>query len=270
MKKLFILYSGISLFYLTACSSDTTENTLTEQPTSKVITYMPSFANYTTKKIQYYNVNNEIIADTTFDNTGAWIQRVVRTLNGNIKTTQTYNSSNTLTGTNTEEFDSNGRLINTTGEYNTVFTYNTNNTVTSSSSINGTIYFTFSKNPDGIINNRVDINNSNVSLNFQNQLPIEYLIDGNIAGNFTYYPNPMPSNLLKSVTDMNNTILRAYRLEHLPSSCNSYLKNWLWIYRYEREFDALNYQTHVKNIYIDTNVIPNTETITAESFYFYN
>ena len=271
MKRLFILFCGISVFYLTGCSNDESDNTTSNQSSAKIVTYEPSFLNYTKKRIQYYDVNNAIIADTIFNNSGVWTRRVVRTQNGNIKTTQTFNSQNTLIHTETEKYDSSGRLINTLGDYTAVFIYNSDNTITATSPINNVAYFIFSKNSEGLINNRLEISdNSTVGLNFQNQLPTEYLTGGNVIGNFTYYPNTMPANLLKNTTQMNNAILRAYRLEHLPSNSNSYLNNWLGLYRYEREFNAQNYQTHSKSISIDPNVVPNTETINSESFYFYN
>ena len=233
--------------------------------------YFPSFSNFTTKRIQYFGPNNTIIADTLFDNTGNWIKRYIQFQNGNIKTQQTLDSSNAIIHTNTFEYDDTGRLIKTTGDYNTIFTYNANNTITASSSITNDYLFNFSINSSGLINYRINLNdNTTISLNFQNQNAIEYLNDGNVTGTFTYYSNPMPTNLLKNITEMNNTILSGYRLEHLPSNCNAYLKNWLWMYRYEREFDDLNYQTHVRDIYINTNTTPNTESITSETFFIYN
>lgn len=250
---------------IAACSNDDSEIVPAEQPFSKIIIYKPSLANFTTKEIQYYNAANDIISDTIFNATGDLTQRIVRTLNGNIKTIQRFNSQNAITNTATEEYDSNGRLINLDNN-NITFTYNSDNTITASSASVGGAFFIFSKNANGIINNRLEISdNSNVSLNFQNQLPTEYLNDGTITGNFTYYPNPIPANLLQSVNQMNNTILRFYRLEHLPSVCNAYLNNWFGISRYEREFNSQNYQTYSKGISINGTA----ETITSESFYFY-
>lgn len=248
MKK-HLFGAMIALATLTACTDNDTENTNPNENTftlNKTTTYYPAFENFETRNVKYYD-NNMIVADSTYDNSGNFISRKVHAINGSgTYTIDTKNAENVNIASEYINYDEQGRLtahFGPDGEFH--FTYNGNDILVELR-LEVDVFIevgTFTLNSDGYIASNTVVSNDIIteatSLGFSGTTkPVSLNAQGTTGaieqiGTFSYYPNSMPSNLQKSITEINNEVLRAnslkaaalygnYHLQDIMMGSNSY------------------------------------------------
>ncbi len=288
LKKMFAL---LLILTIISCSSSSENNSVNNlMSLTKKITYSTQslYTDSNTKQIQYYS-NNQIVADTTFNAANEWMYRRVITTNGTTKTYQTFDTSNQIIQHREEVYDSQGRITSrrTYVPENLIivsFVYNADNTVTANSIYTtdlSTHYIaTFFTNSDGLIYKEGTFTVANPpvavesTLLFDNLRPnsLFYSTSSNVL-TFNYYDQPKPSNILKSVTELNNQILNGLSLTKLAEEGNFYYKrpdtnSNGTISTYQTDFNANHYIEHYKSTYEDT--AGNNNLLTTETFYYYN
>ncbi|MCZ8168130.1 MAG: hypothetical protein ACK5RV_12025 [Flavobacterium sp.] len=240
-----------------------------------------------TKEIQYYS-NNEIVADTIFDNSNQWIARKIISTNGTTKTFQTLNTSNEIIAHREEIYDPQGRITSrrTYVPENLIivsFEYNSDNTITAyaTNTLDGSSsqIAVYHKNSDGLIykefrNNFVGTPSIVEStLEFEGSKPTQLTFASSTSVvPFYYYNNPKPSNLLKSVNQLNNSTLNGLSLTKLAEEGNYYYKrnntnSSSVTTTYQTDFNSNNYIEYYKSTYLGSGT---TNQLTTEIFYYYN
>ena len=240
-----------------------------------------------TKEIQYYS-NNEIVADTLFDNSNQWIARKIISTNGTTKTFQTLNTSNEIIAHREEIYDPQGRITSrrTYVPENLIivsFEYNSDNTITAyaTNTLDGSSsqIAVYHKNSDGLIykefrNNFVGTPSIVEStLEFEGSKPTQLTFASSTSVvPFYYYTNPKPSNLLKSVNQLNNSTLNGLSLTKLAEEGNYYYKrnntnSSSVTTTYQTDFNNNNYIEYYKSTYLGSGT---TNQLTTEIFYYYN
>lgn len=125
MKNISRLFLAILALVISSCSTDDIAPYNNENANIKVlkktIKYAPSEQNYESKQIVHYNMNGEIVADSTFDATSNLISYIVRSSVGMTKYRKTYNAQNILTFTDVYVYDNLDRLIETSGSRTATF-----------------------------------------------------------------------------------------------------------------------------------------------------
>lgn len=280
MKKLaiyFILGINISLI---SCSSDESNDSPEDEnlmTLKKAVIVSSNTAGHYSKRVLYYS-NNKVFTDTTFDAQNQWYARRVISTEGNIKKYTDYAIDGSSNVSQIEGYDSQGKVISRhTSPANNVihftYIYNSDNTITSvmHNDINGQTsnYRKYYKNNSGIIYKELDIQtNKERIIAFQGDKPIS-ISDGTVSTTFNYFPNPKPTNLLKTPTELNNNILIANDLQKLGREGNFYPQEINNPQNtYETLFNALNYKTSERHVSTNQNS-PNM-TSTYETTYFYN
>jgi hypothetical protein len=90
-------------------------------------------------------------------------------------------------------------------------------------------------NSDGYITSQTNLEGDIIaeatSLIFNNDKPISLMVQGITGpmeqmGSFSYYANTMPENLQKTVTEINNEVLKANKLETAALFSNNHLQNF--------------------------------------------
>lgn len=279
MKKLTLLILATNLLVFISCDNNNDiTNDEQEENLVKIITFQTYSNNpsLNTKNVKRFE-NFEVVSDSTFDYQNQFISRNVITTVGLTKTYKSFLNDGTLTSHREENYDSQGRIVGR-HTYEPVsalyFTYVYNNDGTIDSKYfneldnQTTTFRTFTKNNDGLIfkENGIIYNlTTNQTENYEGNATLDgqKLISTNYAGSintFQYYPNPMPTNMLKSVDKLNNLIIRANELRYLAYNGNSYYKVSDDVIT---TFNTNNYITYTKSVNTNLNV-------TTESFYYYN
>lgn len=273
-------YSLIAIIatFTNSCSNDNIEEpttpsnqnlmTLKKRVINQSYSINPT-ANYT--RIQYYS-NNEVIADTVFNYLNQWTSRYIKVTTGNAVNTQQLNTNNEIISQQEITYDNQGRIIQRRTDFpNNVmvitFEYNSDNTVTAkiTNSLDNTsnILGTYEKNNDGLIYKRTPYNSTSSTELVYDGLKPTSMISTNQTLNFDYFPNPMPSNILKTTNQLNNMALSDLSLLPIAQNGNFYYKPSNYI----ANFNSNNYLEYTKSTNI--NSANNSETI-RETFYYYN
>lgn len=240
-----------------------------------------------TKEIQYFS-NNEIVADTLFNSSNQWTARKTITTIGTTKTFQTLNTTNEIIAHREEIYDDQGRITSrrTYIPENLIivsFEYNSDNTITANATntLDGTSsqIAVYHKNNDGIIykefrNNFIGTPSIVEStLQFDGSKPTQLTFATSTSAiPFYYYDNPKPSNLLKSVNQLNNSILNGLSLTKLAEEGNYYYKrnntnSSSTTTTYQTDFNGNNYIEYYKSTYLSSS---SSNQLTTEIFYYYN
>jgi hypothetical protein len=290
MKKLKSLLLSVFAVSIISCTSDpaTTSNNSMELTKKITINTQSLYPESYSKQIKYYS-NNEVVADTTFNNANEWVSRRVITISGTTKIFKTYTPSGEIIGHNEETYDAQGRAISrkTLIPLNLIevsFVYNNDGTVTANAtdvSTQITSYIaTYSKNSNGLIykESRPTMGPNPVTVErtllFDNLKPTSMI--NSVATTsvlFDYYPNTMPSNISKSATELNNEVLLGLSLTKLAEEGNFYFKridsnsNGTTT-TYLTNFNANDYIEYYKSTYVNT--AGNNNLVTREVFYYYN
>lgn len=274
--KLLVIFTSIVLGTI-SCTNDisetttpTTENlmTLTKKVIHQAYSSNPS-ANY--KRIQYYN-NNEIIADTVFNYLNQWTSRYIKVTTGNTINTQQLNTSNEIISQQEITYDTQGRIIQRRTDFpNNVmvisYEYNldesitakTTNTLDNSVTILGNYY----KNSDGLIYKKTPFNSSTSTELIYDGLKPTTMTSTSQTLNFDYFTNPMPLNILKTTTELNNMALNDLSLLPIAQYGNFYFKPSNFI----ANFNSNNYLEYTKSTTINNT---NNSEMIRETFYYYN
>lgn len=240
MKKL-LFGAMIALTVLTACTDDDTENTNPDTPETvlnKTVTYFPAFENFVTRNVKYYDDNNRIVADSTYDNSGNFVSRKIHTVDSGNYSIFTKNIEDVTIATQVFQYDDQSRLTDIFGDGGQRhFTYDGDN-ITVELRLPVDVFVNvgvFRLNSDGYIVSQSfldnDIITGNTFLEFSgNTKPVSLTSQptaGSIeqAGTFIYYPNTVPADLEKSTVEINNEVLIANTLEASAMSCNYHLKD---------------------------------------------
>lgn len=250
-------------------------NTHSEFPTSN------------TKQIQYYQ-NNEVVADSTFNNLNQWISRKITITNGTTKTHQTLDTNNNIIEHREVTYDNQGRITSrrTYVPENLIivsFVYNANNTITATATnyLDGTTseIAVYHKNFDGLIYKEVRNNtlgNPGVTqgtIQFVGTKAVSLMYSGSpMVTLFDYYSNPVPDNLLKSSDEINNNVLSGLSLTKLAETGNHYYKkenvsNGSHSATYQTDFNSSNYIQYYKSTYLGNG---SSNQLQTEIFYYYN
>lgn len=238
MKKHFIL-ALLGLTALTSCTDNDTEDTNPNEAPMlhKTITYFPGLENFETRNVKYYE-DNKIVADSTYDSSGNFISRAIHTYNSSNYTIDVKDADNVTIAAAAEEYDTQGRLI-------AFFNYGQNYTYTYEGNNISVDYLDpagafinigmFTMNGDGFITTQTelqgDVISNATSLGFSgNTKPVSLMALGTTGtleelGTFSYYPNNMPANLEKSTLQINNEVLKAFKLEAAALTCNYHLQD---------------------------------------------
>lgn len=238
-KHLFLALLGLTA--LTACTDNDTENTNPDESTLSLdtrVTYTPSFENYELRNIKYYD-DNTIVADSTFDSNGNFLSRNIHEISGNTYTITTKDQFNTTVSTVIALHDNEGRLTDYgNGNIQFKYTYDENNISVEMRYEPSAPYMQigmFMLNEDGYITSHSAVNGNEIvdatALLFNGNKPVSFMAQGTTGpleqiGSFTYYPNSVPSNLQKSVTEINNEVLKTNRLETLAEFSNAHLEDF--------------------------------------------
>jgi hypothetical protein len=287
-KKLIFIIISFALLII-GCDSDASSNATQDQTnlikkiTLKTFSLTPES---NTKRIQYY-LNNQVIADTTFNHLDQWISRNVITTNGNATSYQTFDNSNILTYQQNVTYDALGRLIERrdilpSNNFKT-YTYNSNDnsvsvTTTFLNEPNSPTFFLskFHYHPNGLLFKQTFAPNSTNehSITFDNFKPLSFqnVESPNLNLNYNFYTNPMPANILKSILEMNNLTLRNLSLNNINFYCNYYpllenVTNSNTSTTYQTTFNNLNYITNKIRTQVNLN---NNSSFVEEELYFYN
>lgn len=271
MKNISRLFLAILALVISSCSTDDIAPYNNENANIKVlkktIKYAPSEQNYESKQIVHYNMNGEIVADSTFDATSNLISYIVRSSVGMTKYRKTYNAQNILTFTDVYVYDNLDRLIETSGSRTATFVYNSDNTISQYNPNFSEVFNTYTVNANGIINSvNEHYNNFTRHLEYEGLIPVKYLFDFGGVYTIEYYPNTMPSNLVKTPTELNNLALATTAIESIAQRGNYYLKDFGGFWKNEIEFDSLNYMTYSKSINVDDN---QQEHSSSEKYFYY-
>lgn len=271
MKNLSLLLIAITAIAISSCSTDDVAVDNSQNPNIKVlkktIKYMPSFENYQKKEIIYYDTAGEIIADSTFDATSLLLSYIVRSTVGMTKYKKTYNAQNILTFTDVYVYDNLDRIIKTSGSRTATFVYNSDNTISQFNPNFSGVFNTYTVSVNGIINSvHEHYTNLTKHLEYEGLVPTKYLFDYGGIYNLEYYPNTMPLNLVKTPKELNNLALFTTAIESIAQGGNYYLKDFGGFWKYEMEFDSLNYKTYSKSIDVDYN---QEEQTTSEQYFYY-
>ncbi len=242
MKK-HLFGAMIALTVLTACTDNDTENTNPDEFTlrlNKTITYFPALENFETRNVKYYD-NNMIVADSTYDNSGNFISRNIHTIDsGGNYTIDTKDAEDVTIASEVLQYDAQGRLTEhygPAGQYH--YTYDGD--VISVEYWDPSDAFidvgVFMLNSDGYIVSQTVVSNDIItdatSLVFSgNTKPVSLMAQGVTGtieeiGTFSYYPNSMPSNLQKSIIEINNEVLRANSLKAAALFGNYHLQDMM-------------------------------------------
>lgn len=260
-----------------SCSGDdnateTEPNTLMTLNRQEI--FQPNFENYETKRILHYDENNKVVADTTYDNSGIWISYVTRSATPSTAITTTVYANGEQYPV-IRNYDALKRLIGVDfgPNYQCTFSYDENSITATYSDEEQTLeLYQYTYNSLGLIETRITIPSPEDApevLFYEGDVPISMSIGGATIGNFTYFDNLVPENLKRTVIERNNSILAENQMETAPHTANRYMKTYSFYGRFEREFNALNYQVYKKDISIDTNQ-NNLETVAKETFFYYN
>lgn len=275
MKNLSLLFVAIASLTISSCSTDdivqdnSQDNTLNTniKVLKKTIIYTPSIENFETKRIQYYDTVGELSADSTFNGANELMSYQTQTSQGNNIVIKKFDSNNLLLSSITNEYDSLKRLTKTDRfPTSSTFTYNSDNTISRRILGHDQITNTYSLNGAGYIDRNFR-NSANTAsfLQYVNNRPIALGYDGILSSFFEFYTVPMPSNLIKTPTEINNIALLFNDLQYIPQNCNFYLKELFDVRKYETEFDALNYRTHS----IVTMIASEFQEPSSETFFYY-
>lgn len=278
---------------LASCTNDnpieSSDEAQDEMTLNKRIIYhtQSQFPTSNIKEVEYYS-NNEIVADTVFNHLNQWTARKITITNGTTKTYQTLNTNNEIIEHREVTYDNQGRITSrrTYVPNNLIivsFVYNPDNTVTANATNyqDGTVFqiATYHKNNSGLIYKEFKNNtlgNSGVfegTLQFDGEKPTSLtFVDSPTVTTFDYYTNPMPSNLLKSVDELNNNVLSGLTLTRLAESGNFYYKrnggsSSNGTTTYQTDFNTSNYIEYTKSTYLGGG---STNQLTTETFYYYN
>lgn len=280
--SLFVLGSMLSLF--ASCDSSDSTSDVQTNDLQKIVTITTNsvYPSSPTTNIKRF-VNFEVVSDSTFDYQNNFMYRRVITNAGLTKTIKEYLNTGELMTHMEENYDAQGRLVgrHTYEPISALFftyVYNNDGTVTSKyyNDIDGqtTTFRTFTKNADGIVYKQNysayssatgQVEDYEIIANLADQ-QLNSVTQAGVTSSFQYYPNPMPTNLLKSVNELNNLIVMGNELRYLAYNGNSYYKVSDDVIT---NFNSDNYKTYSKSVYTNTAVLPN-ETITTEKFYYYN
>jgi hypothetical protein len=286
--NLFILGSALTLFASCSSSSDSTNEETNAGLVKRVIFNTQSlYPDSNTKEIQHY-ANNQIVADTIFNNLNQWTARKVITTNGGTKTYQTLDTNDQIVAHREETYDNQDRVTSrrTYVPLNLIvvnFTYNPDNTVTANAYNTlyqtTTLIATYHKNSDGIIYKEFRPMTSQPSvivestLQFEGSKPVSLINSVNSSViSFDYYPNAMPADIQKSVTELNNKILLGLSLTKLAEEGNFYYKRASGTLdgvtsTYQTDFNIDNYLEYFKSTYVHATI---NNLLTTEIFYYYN
>ncbi|SEP78808.1 hypothetical protein [Flavobacterium urocaniciphilum] len=228
-------------------------------------------ADYT--RIQYYS-NNEVIADTVFNYLNEWTSRYIKVTTGNAINTQQLNTNGEIISQQEITYDNQGRIIQRRTDFpNNVmvisFEYNSDNSVIAKATNtldNSVINLgTFFKNNDGLIYKKTPYNSTgSIELIYDGLKPTA-MTSPTQTHNFDYFTNPMPLNILKTTTQLNNMALSNLTLTPIAQFGNFYYKpagN-----NYIANFNSNNYLEYTKTT--DINSTNNTQMV-RETFYYYN
>lgn len=240
MKK-YLFGALLALFALTACTDNDTENINPGESSmglNETITYFPTFENFVTRNVKHYE-NNMIVSDSTFDNSGNLLTYNIHEVNGNVYTITTKDVFNTTIATVIALHDDQGRLTDYgNGNIQFKYTYNGNSISVGLRDEPSEPYDeigAFTLNEDGYIVSQTHLNGNMIlsanSLLFNGDKPVSFMVQGTTGpleqtGAFTYYPNSVPSNLSKSVTEINNEVLKTNRLASIGEFSNHHLENF--------------------------------------------
>lgn len=288
-KTSLLLLFAFSL--LTSCTTESVDEVTTPPSGTnlhkRVILYT-STANpdYNTKEVQYYS-NNQIVADTVFNHLNQWTARKIILTNGTTKTFQTLDTNNQITEHREETYDSQGRITSrrTYVPLNLIvvtYTYNSDNTVTANAynidDMTTTYVGTYFKNSSGLIYREERPGTANPAIVYQNNLqfdnskPVSINYAGSSTVPFSYYPNPKPTALLKSVDELNNRVLYGLSLTRLAEEGNFYYKrndetSVTTAYTYTTTFNSANYIEYYK---MASLTLASNNMTATEVFYYYN
>lgn len=274
--SLFAIITAVSI----SCSNDNSEEnttpsnqnlmTLNKKIINQSYESNPS-ANY--KRIQYYS-NNEVIADTVFNYLNQWTSRYIKVTTGNAINTQQLDTNGEIISQQEITYDNQGRIIQRRTDFpNNVmvisFEYNSDNSVIAKATNtldNSVINIgTFFKNNDGLIYKKTPYNSTaSIELIYDGLKPTA-MTSPTQTLNFDYFTNPMPLNILKTTTQLNNMALSNLILTPIAQSGNFYYKpagN-----NYIANFNSNNYLEYTKTT--DVNSTNNTQMV-RETFYYYN
>jgi len=231
----------IVLFALTACTDNDTEDINPSETThslTQTITYYPTQENFETRNIKYYD-NNIVVADSTYANSGNFISRNIHTIDseGNY-TIETKNAADVTTASVLLQYDSQGRLTDYDNNgivHKYVYSENTITVKKWDDFLNDYIEVgMFMINADGYIASQTildgDIIADATSLTFSNNKPVSLMAQGvtgamDELGTFSYYTTIMPSNLQKTIIQINNEVLIANTLKAAALFGNYHLQD---------------------------------------------
>lgn len=289
MRKLIQALSLCLVALMASCDSESstvaTESTMSLVKRITLQTYSQTPQD-NTKRIRYY-LNNQVIADTTFNHLDQWISRNVITVSGNTKSYKTFNNNNQLTFQQDLIYDTSGRLI----ERRDVLPYNNSKTYVYND-IEGsvTIYTTFQNQPNTptfylatfyfhsnghLFKESLGADNPDIrTVTYNNLQPLSFQSTNNPNANLVYefYPFPKPANLTIPILEMNNTMLRELSIRNVNAICNFYpfyanttIGNFT--ITYQSTFNSSDYITN-----FTTTRVNNTSgaSLTEEEIYIYN
>ncbi len=225
-KNLFVLGSILTLFASCDNSSDATDDTA-EMNLVKIESFYTNSANPTSnnRKVTYFE-NNQAVVDSTFDYQDQFFRRTVVTTAGSTKTIKVFTNTGELAEHREENYDSQGRIVgrHTYEPVSALFftyVYNNDGTVDSKSFNDQTgetaTFRTFTKNTEGLLfkqnfsaysftTNQIESYEYNADIQNQKLVSVN---ESGVTTAFQYYPNPMPTNIQKSV----NEFLTGRRIE---------------------------------------------------------
>ncbi|WP_284651473.1 hypothetical protein [Flavobacterium terrisoli] len=272
-KNLFVLGSILTLFASCDNSSDATDDT-TEMNLAKIESFYTNTGNPTSnnRKVTYFE-NNQAVADSTFDYQNQFLRRTVVTTNGLTKTIKVFTNAGELAEHHEENYDSQGRIVgrHTYEPISALFftyVYNVDGTVDSKHYNDETAemvtFRTFTKNTAGLLFKENfsaysfttgQIEDYEYNANIQNQKLVS-VNEAGVTTTFQYYPNSMPANMLKSVNELNNIIIKSNELRNLAFTGNYY-------YQQDNSITTFNNENYI------THIISTNNNVTTEKFYYY-
>ena len=118
-------------------------------------------------------------------------------------------------------YDNLDRITETSGSRTATFVYNSDNTIAQFNPNFSGVFNTYTVSANGIINSvNEQYNNFTRHLEYEGLVPTKYLFDFGGDYNFEYYPNTMPSNLVKSPKELNNLALATTAIESIAQGGN--------------------------------------------------
>ncbi len=291
MKKT-ILFAALAIAgAFTSCSDDDAA-TNNVQDTSlelvKTIKYAPTKEAYdnneegSEKNVQYFE-GNKVVADTTFDASGSIFIRVVHTYTNNTHIEETWINENLYNKT-TEIFDNENRIIESQNIFYASGISNEDLSIKkfvyNAGSITQTPYDPDTNQPMtqyDLIWNTNSLGLIEEEVTYQDDKPVQWdLIASQESAtvNLEYYNTAMPSNQIKTITELNNLWLTStdYRID-LAENNNYYLMRYVQttspipsttIVNFEKTFNDLGYVTYSK---AEGTIYENVRN--SETFYYY-